>query len=290
MKIWVVGAKGMVGSALLEFCQSQGIEAVGTARQEVDICRIDQLEERVFEIAPSHIVNCAAFTDVDGAEKNEETAFAINREGASNVALVAKECGAHLIHVSTDYVFDGRAEEPYGEGSICSPANAYGKSKWEGEKRVAEILPSSCILRTSWVFGKQGKNFISSLFHLFQQKEELQVVFDQRGRSTYVKDLVEAILSLLNVEGIVHFANEGDRSRYQIALDLLDLMKQMEIPHKCERILPVPSSQFPTPAVRPSYSVLDTSKYFHLTGNKPRAWTEAVRSYLLERTNGKNAL
>lgn len=272
----------MLGSSLLERCRAKGIEAVGTTRAEADVCNLEQLREKCLEIRPTHIVNCAAYTDVDGAEKDPKTAFAVNADGAANVARVASEQGIRLVHISTDYVFSGTGSEPYREEDSCAPANVYGMSKWEGEKKVLQILPSACIVRTSWLFGSKGKNFISSLLKWFQQKEELQIVFDQCGKPTYCHDLADAVLTLLGAEGIVHFANDGERSRYQIALDLLESTKLQEIPVKCRSIVPVPTAQFPTPAVRPAYSVLDTSKYSHLTSIKPRPWGEAVNEFINE--------
>lgn len=280
MKIWVIGAKGMLGSTLLECCRRDGIEAIGTCHQEADICQLDQLKGKARMIKPSHIVNCAAYMDLDGAEKDVMGAYAINAEGAANAALVAKELHSRLIHISTDYVFSGEGSQPYREEDYCAPINVYGKSKREGEKKVLSIWQEACILRTSWIFGLKGKNFISSLLSWFQDKEELNVPFDQYTKPTYCFDLAEAVLATLDLSGIIHFANEGGGSRYQIALDFLDITKKQGIKVKCKRILPVPSSQFPTLAKRPPYSVLDTTKYFRLTSKKPRLWTEAAADFL----------
>jgi dTDP-4-dehydrorhamnose reductase len=281
MKIWVTGADGMLGSTLMQCCRGKEIDAVGTARQEADIAQLDRIFTKAKQIQPTHIVNCAAYTDVDGAEKEPAAAFAVNAEGAANVARAAREYGAHLIHISTDYVFNGTGSEPYREDDLCAPSNQYGQSKWEGEKRVLKILPEACILRTSWLFGSKGKNFISSLMNWFQQKEELQVVHDQCGKPTYCHDLAIAVLTLLGARGIIHFANGGERSRYQIALDLLEASKARGIRLKCQRILPVPATEFPTPALRPAYSVLDTGKYSHLTHKRPRLWSEILNDYLI---------
>jgi dTDP-4-dehydrorhamnose reductase len=280
MKIWITGGDGMLGSALMQLCLKKEIDVTGTSRQEANIVEFDALSAMAAQIRPTHIVNCAAYTDVDGAEKEPELAFAVNAKGAANAARVARDYNARLIHISTDYVFNGQGTEPYVEEDSCAPSNQYGQSKWEGEKSVLEILPEACIVRTSWLFGTKGKNFISSLMHWFQQKEELQVVFDQRGKPTYCHDLAAAVLTLWNASGIIHFANEGERSRYQIALDLMEASKEKGIPLRCQRIVPVSSSKFPTPAVRPSYSVLNTNKYFHLTNNKPRPWGEILNDYL----------
>jgi dTDP-4-dehydrorhamnose reductase len=279
VKIWVTGARGVLGSSLVRACRKQGLEVIATGREEADICNLDSLKAKALELRPTHIVNCSAFTDVDGAEADPSATFAVNVDGAANIACVAKESEARLVHISTDYVFNGRGHQPYREEDLCGPVNIYGKSKWEGEKRVAAINPSACILRTSWLFGVRGKNLISSLLWQLQQKEELQVVFDQCGKPTYCADLAEAVIALLDFEGIVHFANEGASSRYQIALDLLEAVKARGVSLKCQSILPVLSSQFPTLAPRPCYSVLSTDKYCHYTSTKPRLWSEAVNEF-----------
>jgi len=280
VKIWITGAGGMLGSALLALCQRVGVEAVGTLREQGDVCQLDQLRALGVQIRPTHIVHCAAYTDVDRAEGDLQGVFAVNAAGAANVARVAAERGARLVHLSTDYVFSGTGKEPYSEEDACAPINAYGMSKWEGERRVLEILPSSCILRTSWIFGAKGKNFISSLLTWFQQREELQVVSDQCGKPTYCHDLAQAVLQLLDQEGIFHFANETQKSRYQIALDLLEMAQQMGIPLKCQRVIPVSSAQFPTVAKRPAYSVLGTNKYYAVTAIKPRPCDVVMQEFL----------
>lgn len=280
MKIWVTGAEGMLGSALMQSCLRRGLDAVGTTRREADISSPDHLSAAAGQIKPTHIINCAAYTDVDGAEKDPDSAHAINAQGAENIALAARTCSSRLIHISTDYVFNGTGSQPYREDDPCAPANQYGKSKWEGEKKVLAAAPDACIIRTSWLFGSKGRNLISSLMNWFQQKEEVQVVFDQRGRPTYCHDLASATIALLNASGVFHFANDGERSRYQIALDLLQAAKERGMQLRCQRVLPVPSAKFPTPAPRPSYSVLDTGKFYHFTNIKPRLWGEVLNDYL----------
>lgn len=276
-KIWVTGASGMLGSTLVDLL---GSEAIGTTRQEADVADREQMLSFARAIRPTHIINCAAYTDVDGAERESARAFAVNADGAANAAEAAKSVGAHLVHVSTDYVFPGSGTRPFVEGDLCAPPNSYGVSKWEGEKRVLEISPEACIVRTSWLFGKKGKNFISSILNWVQTKEQLKVVFDQCGSPTYCPDLAQAILSLLDAKGIVHFANTGALSRFQIALDILEAAKAQGIPVKCERVNPVPSAEFPTLAVRPSYSVLGTEKYYQMTNKRPRPWAEVVNEFI----------
>lgn len=278
MKIWVIGSAGMLGSSLVQICGERKIEVVGTTKQECDVCNLTALQKKCAEIKPTHIVNCAAYTNVDAAENDATQAFAVNAQGAGHIAQIAKDFQARLVHISTDYVFGATKTEPYCEEDLCAPMNQYGMSKWAGEKKVQAILHQACIVRTSWLFGPKGKNFISSLLKWFKEKEELPIVSDQCGRPTYCYDLADAILKLLDTHGIVHFANEGERSRYQIALDLLSCVRDSSI--KCQRIIPVQSAQFPTVANRPLYSVLSTDKYRHLTDHKPRSWIEAAQDFI----------
>lgn len=280
MIIWVIGSQGMLGSTFLDFCRKKGLVAVGTTRQAADVTDFSLLQKAALRIQPTHIVNCAAFTDVDGAEKDPKSSFAVNAEGAANVARIAAGAKARLLHISTDYVFSGKSAQPYREEDSCEPVNTYGRSKREGELEVLKAFPKACILRTSWLFGAQGKNFISSVFKWLQEKEELQVVVDQCGKPTYCQDLAQAMFLLLNEEGIVHFANEGASSRYQIALDIAQKAKELGHGVRCQKISPVPSAQFPTPATRPAYTALDTRKFYQLTNQKPRSWGEVLHEFI----------
>lgn len=282
MKLWIVGSEGLVGGELVRQCQARKMAAVGTGHQDVDICQLSQVLNFAHQHRPTHIVNAAAYIDVDGAESQKQLAFSVNAEGAENVAKAAKQIGAHLLHISTDYVFDGKSARPYKEADSCAPLNVYGKSKWEGEKRVLAEYPASGIVRTSWVFGKKAKRLIFAPFLRLFKEKQVKAVTDQVGKPTYCPDLVQALLSLLDVKGIVHFANEGEMSRYQIACHLLTLAKERGLPVLCEGVLPVDSTLFPGLAPRPHYSALDTSKYTQLTSKKPRHWLEAAKELIDE--------
>lgn len=273
----------MLGKTLFNECRMRGIEVCASSRAEADVTNLQRLLAKGESIAPTHIVNCAAFTNVDGAERDFAGAFAINAVGAGNAASVAKDLGALLVHISTDYVFDGRGIEPLTEEGVCAPINYYGKTKWEGENRVLNVLPNACIMRTSWLFGGRGKNFISSILQGIKEKEELTVVSDQCGKPTYCTDAADAILNLLNCQGIVHFAGAEAMSRYEAACRLLSAAQERGMAVKCRAILPVPSSAFPTPAKRPAYSVLDTRKYTSMTQRQPKNW-EAVLNELFNET------
>lgn len=280
MKLWITGGQGMLGTSLQDLCRQKQIPFVASSRAEADLTDFSQLLSIARAMQPTHVINCAAYTDVDGAESNPEQAFAVNALGAGDLASIASQVGSKFVHISSDYVFDGFSKTPYCETDPCAPISVYGKSKWEAEKCVLEAFPRACVIRTSWLFGAKGKNFISSLLNWLQQKERLQVVADQCGLPTYVHDLAQAILDLLDAEGIVHFANAGPVSRYQLALDVRDqmILRQKEV--RCSQIDPVPTAHFPTPARRPSYSVLSTARYSEITGKQPRPWKEAMGDYL----------
>lgn len=260
MKIWVVGKEGLLARAL----QKQ-MKCDATSSCEVDITIKNQVMEFCEQMRPTHVINSAAYTNVDLAEIERAKAFAINAEGAENLAEAASRYGARFIHVSTDYVFDGKATEPYLEEAPCAPLNVYGLSKREGELRVMAAMPTACVIRTSWLSGP------ITIMKWLQEKEHLQMVEDQLGKPTWVEDLAEAIAHLLEHFGVIHFANEGGGSRYQIACDLRDWMLKKGMPVRCKSIEPVLSREFPRPAVRPAYSMLDTTLY-----GKPRHWLEAL--------------
>lgn len=279
MKVWIIGTGGMLGSCLLEMCQMEGIDAIGSLRSDVDVIDLPALEKFAARAQPTLIVNCAAYTNVDGAEKEKERAFAVNALGAENSALVAKKRGAKLVHVSTDYVFNGKGTQPYREEDVCAPINAYGASKWEGEQRILAVDPEACIVRTSWLFGGKGKNFISSVLSRILSEEEISAVDDQCGKPTYCRHLAKALLELKEYSGIIHFAGGTACSRYQMAVDTLAEAKRRALAIKCKRIVPVSSNLFPTPAPRPKYSVLGTEKYSTLFNRQPPSWEKALTDF-----------
>jgi len=279
-RLLLVGAKGMLGKALHEKCRESALFVHAVGKEEMDITDPKSIE-RVRKEGPfTHIINVAAYTDVDGAERDFEKACRVNAEGAENLARAASTTKAHLLHISSDYVFDGTSQEACEEDKECHPVNAYGRSKREGEKRILAVYPQACILRTSWLFGEGGKNFLSSLLEGFKKKETLHVVADQWGRATYVRDLVDAILALIDATGFFHFANQGAVSRYEMAKWAFDYLREKGVSLTCQRVLPVSKEAFPLPAPRPSYSLLSTEKYTGYVGEAPRHWTQALRAFL----------
>ncbi|MDN3507060.1 MAG: dTDP-4-dehydrorhamnose reductase [Simkaniaceae bacterium] len=280
MKIWILGAGGLLGCALIDCCQAQGISFVASKRKDADITDLGQLDALAKKHQCTHIINCAAFTNVDGAEKESRAAYLVNSTGAENTAQVARENGMRLVHVSTDYVFDGEKTSPYTEEDVPSPLNIYGKSKWEGEQRVLEQFPSACIVRTSWVFGHEGSSFISSVMKWLKDKEHIQAVEDQINRATYNRDLAQVLIDLCCHSGLYHFANAGALSRFRIAEDFYSEARARGMSLKCQKITPVSYSAFPVASVRPNYSVLDTSKVTKALGRSPRSWETVLKEYI----------
>lgn len=274
MRILITGAKGMLGTDLVKRLSIKN-DVIGVDINDFDI---NDEKETVREIKKTHpeiVINTAAFTDVDGCEREGEKAFKVNRDGARNVARGCREAGSRLIHISTDYVFDGAKGEPYKEEDEPIPINVYGMSKLEGEKEIGNF--KFLIIRTSWLFGKNGKNFVDTILRLAKEKEELRVVDDQIGSPTYTVDLSESIERLIfsGAGGIVHCCNSGECSWYEFAKEII---RTKGI--KGANVVPITSGELKRPAPRPSYSVLSNERYHRLTGHRLRRWEEGLRDYL----------
>jgi len=225
---------------------------------------------------PQWVINCAAYTDVDGCTRDPELAMRVNGRAPGDIAAACARVGAGMIHLSTDFVFDGRSDRPYVEDDPVGPLSAYGESKLAGERAVRERLPRACIVRTAWLYGLAGRNFVATMLRLAREREQLRVVNDQRGCPTYTADLAEAIIRLFRVraEGIVHVVNAGDCTWYDLACTALRLAG-LSTP-----VLPITSAEFGSPTKRPAYSVLSTARYTALTGGRMRPWEEALREFI----------
>ncbi len=283
MKLWITGAKGLVGTALQNLCKKEMIPFAATSHADVDISSLKHIKD--FLHSPqgkdiTHIINCAAYTNVDQAEKEPETAHRINAIGPENLGTVAHHFDLKMLHLSSDYVFGIAGDRPFTETDACQPASTYARTKYEGENRLLETFPQACILRTSWVFGQGGKNFVSSILDKIQKEEKIYVVSDQRNRLTYVDDLAQAILSLLCHSGVFHFANQGETSRFEVAKQMVQAAHDRGLPVACREILAVNSSAFPQLAKRPVYSALDTTKIENLLGVSPRSWETAIKEFI----------
>jgi dTDP-4-dehydrorhamnose reductase len=278
MKATIFGASGLLGKELMR--EWTGDEVVGLRSTDVDIRDADQVQRVVEKRKPEWIVLSAAYTNVDDCESHTELAFAVNRDGAVNVAKAAMRTGAELLFLSSDYVFDGKKTTPYETGDQRNPQSVYGRSKAEAEIRLLEILPKCCIARTSWLFGTGGKCFPDTILKLAASRPALDVVNDQRGCPTYSVDLARAIIALCrnHATGIVHTTNAGECSWFEFAKEIVKGAKL-----KTE-VRPVSSQQMARPAPRPAYSVL-SPKSLQPYGVAMPSWQDALRRYLSERKN-----
>lgn len=258
---------------------------------DFDITDPDRVFETMNRIAPDVIVNCAAYTDVDGCETNEDTAMAVNGRAPGYLADAAARTGALLIHISTDYVFSGESQAPYTENDEPRPISAYGRTKLAGERAIIESgLTHYFIIRTSWLYGPNGKNFVESILRLARERVELRVVADQVGSPTYTADMARAIFQILEKTdrsssfGIYHFANQGACSWYEFASAIVSEASAMGTGLKVEKVTPITTAEYPLPARRPSYSVLSTDKFHSLTHQPIPAWQDGLQRYLRLRT------
>ncbi len=275
-KILILGAKGQLGGALsARFGRSYDVAAL--SHKELDVCDAAAVRQAVEAHKPWAVLNAAAWTDVDGCEKNVEKAYTVNAIAAGEVAAAAARAGAREVFVSTDYVFDGFKESPYDEEDEPNPLSIYGKSKLEGERLVREAAPDSLIVRSSWLFGMGRSNFVMRLFESVMVKTEIPVVNDRRGSPTYTEDLAVAIEALLlrDAAGIYHLSNHGDCTWYEYAVEILKILKITTC-----KIVPIASENLKRPAPRPAYSVLDNAKYRTLAGTALRPWQEALAEFL----------
>ena len=276
MRALVLGSSGLLGQTLMR--EWTGDEVVGLRSRDVDICDADRVGNIVERARPEWIVLAAAYTNVDDCESHPDLAFAVNRDGALNVARSAKSTGARLLFLSSDYVFDGKKTSPYETDDARNPQSVYGRSKAEAETRLLEILPECCIVRTSWLFGAGGKCFPDTILKLAESRPSLNVVDDQRGCPTYTVDLAKAIIQLCrsSARGMVHVTNTRDCSWYDFAREILKgagLNTQVR---------PVSSREMARPAPRPAYSVL-SPRSLQSHGLSLPAWQDALQRYLRQR-------
>jgi len=282
MRIVVTGAGGMLGRDVLRACDHAGVDCVGLPRTELDVTDPQASVETIGTYRPDAVINCAGWTDVDEAEQDEAAARALNGGGAGNVARACALAGAHLVHVSTDYVFDGTATRPYVESDPVAPLGAYGRTKLEGERRVAEELPSAAIARSAWLFGTAGRNFVDTMLRLAADRGEVTVVDDQVGCPTWTGHLAPALLALAaapSLAGVFHVAGAGQCSWHDFALEIF-----AQAGVEC-RVHRGSSADLDRAAPRPAWSVLGTER----DGPQLPDWTEGLAGFLAERTAGARA-
>jgi dTDP-4-dehydrorhamnose reductase len=276
MKILLLGHKGMLGSDLLLKLSAEH-EVVGMDKEEIDIVSASDCEKAIKGIEPDIVINAAAYTNVDGCETAKDECFAVNAEAVKNIAGACRNKNIRIIHFSTDYVFDGTAKQPYKEDHQCNPINTYGASKMAGERYLRSLSDNYILIRTSWLYGAKGKNFVQTILDKAKTKSKLTVVDDQVGSPTYAKDLAAAADLLIeqNAQGIFHLTNRGSCSWYQFAIKILQESGLDDI-----EVTPIKSDQLQRQAMRPAYSVLSMQKFIQTTGKTMQPWQLALQDYL----------
>ncbi len=282
--IWLIGNKGMLGRKVELFLQKNKIDYLSSDR-EIDITDKNILSDFVKDKKISWIINCAAYTAVDKAEDEKELVYKLNSDGAENIAYTAKLKNAKLIHISTDYVYDGFKNTPYVETDNTNPLSTYGKSKLAGDDKIINLIKNYFIIRTSWLYGENGKNFVTTMIKLMNEKDKISVVNDQKGSPTFTTDLADFIIHLINIDsnkfGIYNFSNEGEISWFDFALKIYELAKKKGLITKNTLIEPIPTDQYPTKAIRPKYSVFSKEKIKTTFGYKIRNWEDALEEFIM---------
>ena len=275
MKILITGANGMLGHDLEKILKDKH-ELVLTTSKTLDITDKKQAMEVICENKPDVVINSAAYTDVDGCEENQDIAYAVNGDGVRNLALACKEVGCPLVHVSTDYVFNGKSDRPWVEDDEIGPISVYGKSKLKGEEAILEILDKYFIVRTAWLYGVNGKNFPKTMLELAESHPEITVVYDEVGSPTYTPDLAYGISQLIETDyyGIYHLTNSGSCSWCEFARYIFDVA-EVDV-----KVIPVTASEFARAAPRPSYSVLENKNWVDKGFEPLRSYKEAIKEYV----------
>ena len=288
MKILITGCKGQLGNELQDIIKNgraeigevseviKESEIIALDVDELDITNLTQVKEKLNDLKPDVVINCAAATNVDGCESNEDFALKVNSIGPRNLAMVCEKVNAKLVQVSTDYVFSGVSDKPLTEYDLTAPYSVYGKTKLLGEQYVQEFCSKFFIFRTAWLYGYIGHNFVYTMMKLGKEKESIKVVDDQRGNPTHANDLAYHILKLIETEeyGIYHCTGKGECTWYDFAKTIIELSGE-----KCE-VKPCTSEEYKTPARRPEYSSLDNMMLRCTVGDEMRDWQDAIKSFV----------
>ena len=275
MKILITGSNGMLGHDLIEALKDNH-ELILTTSKTLDITDRQKTVDFICDAKPDIVINSAAYTDVDGCEENQKLAFNVNGEGVRNLAIGCKEADCPLVHISTDYVFDGSARNPIAENGKIGPISVYGKSKLKGEEAILEILDKFFIIRTAWLYGINGRNFPKTMLELAENHSEITVVYDEVGTPTYTPDLARAISELIETDyyGIYHLTNSGSCSWCEFARYIFEVAG-------CDvDVIPVTAAEFARPAPRPHYSVLENKKWADNGFEPLRSYKDAIKEYV----------
>ncbi|MGI1690918.1 dTDP-4-dehydrorhamnose reductase [Thermoanaerobacter uzonensis] len=275
MKILITGKTGQLGHDLYELLKDKE-EVIAVGREEFDITDINSTQKFIKEYLPDIIVHCAAYTKVDDCEKNKDLAYEVNAIGTGNIASICSDIGAKMVYISTDYVFDGTKNTPYLEFDTPNPLNVYGKSKLAGEEIVKEILDKHYIVRTSWLYGINGNNFVKTMLRLSKERSIIKVVNDQHGIPTFTRDLAEGLYFLIKTDayGTYHITNSGETTWYEFAKKIFEISKINVM------VEPITTEEYNAPALRPKYSVLDNYILKLRFNYEMRNWEEGLKTYL----------
>lgn len=290
MKLLITGAQGQVGKELTQTANEKGFDVVAAGRAELDITQAQSVENYIMQCQPDIVINAAAFTAVDNAETEQNLAFAINRDGAKNIANACKKQNIPLLHISTDYVFDGTKSEPYSEDDSVSPLGIYGESKWQGEEAIRKILNNYLILRVAWVFGAQGNNFVKTMLRLGNNRDELNVVADQFGGPSPAKNIAQTLINLVEqyqknntlAWGTYHYCGNSKTTWYDFAGEIFKQAFELGLLDKEVKVNPITTAEYPTAAKRPGNSMLNCTKLKTTFGIEMPEWKEALKQVLKE--------
>ena len=289
MKVMITGGGGQVATALAK-TRPPKTDVLNVSHAELDISDRDAVMQRVAKVRPDILVNAAAYTAVDRAESEKDLAFKVNADAAGYLAATAEVTSARFIHLSTDFVFDGIKSRPYKPADKTNPLSAYGASKLAGERQVAEILGArAIILRTSWVYAGMGTNFVNTMLRLMRERQSLRVVSDQVSSPTWATSLAGAIWALIGhpgLAGIYHWTDAGVASWYDFAVAISEEAHMLGLLQQEVELIPIATGDYPTPARRPAYSVLDRSEIEHACGIRPPHWRVNLRNMLRELAHG----
>ena len=285
MRVFVTGSEGQLGRTLRD-TRPASVHLAGGNLPELDITDLPALEARFTGARPDVVVNTAAYTAVDKAESEPDVAERVNVDGARNVAQAAREAGARVIHVSTDFIFDGGKGAPYAPGDAPAPLGVYGRTKLDGEAAVRDASNGDAIIiRTAWLYSRFGHNFVKTMLRLMAERDTLSVVSDQRGTPTWARSLAEVIWAAIGHDlpgGVYHWTDGGEASWFEFAEAIYTEARRSGMLDREVAVQPIPAAEYPTPARRPAYSVLDCSATVAALGVEQRPWTERLRQMLAE--------
>lgn len=279
---WVVGQHGQLSSAFSRLFKDNNYYFIATDRAEVDVTKASDVNHFFDSYPITHVFNASGYTNVEQAEDEWEKAMHLNHDALEILANRCLRSKAKLIHFSTDYVFNGKKKTLYLETDPTCPLNAYGKSKALGEQKLLEILPEALVMRVSWLFGKEGHNFVKTMVDLMKTKESIKVVSDQVGRPTYTNDVVKIVLRALSFSGIYHLCNKEIISWYDFAQDIYRKLKELNVEINCQKIIPIKTCLLPQKARRPSFSALSVEKIEKQLGFEVPSYTSGLRQILMD--------